>query len=56
MKFVIPAVATALILAKIFGVSPVSDWSWWLVTSPLWVPLLVLVVVIHLILVVKALQ
>jgi hypothetical protein len=33
------------ICAKVFGVQPVADWSWWWVTAPLWVGFALLAVI-----------
>lgn len=30
------AVFYVLMLAKLAGFAPVADWSWWIVTAPLW--------------------
>ena len=30
------------IFLKFFPGSPINDWSWWAILSPLWIPLLVL--------------
>ena len=27
------------VCAKIFGIQPVADWSWWWVMAPLWIPI-----------------
>lgn len=33
-------IATALLAGlKLFGIGLVANWSWWAVTSPLWVPM-----------------
>lgn len=29
------------VCAKIFGWQPIADWSWWWVTSPAWIPLVI---------------
>lgn len=31
---------------KIVGIEPVASWSWWAVTSPLWIPLVVVLGII----------
>lgn len=31
---------------KLAEVGPVANWSWWWVTSPLWIPLMLVVVVV----------
>lgn len=30
------AIGLILVILKLAGVEPVSDWSWWLVTLPFW--------------------
>ena len=38
--------AVIFICAKVFGWEPVASWSWWWVTSPLWITLLVVLVIL----------
>lgn len=42
---VLDVVGIILIVLKIIGVEPVVGWSWWVVLSPLWIYVGVLVVV-----------
>jgi fatty acid desaturase len=30
---------------KLAGIGRVADWSWWWVTSPLWIPVIFLIIV-----------
>lgn len=34
---------------KLAGVGVVANWSWWAVTSPLWVPIVVLLLIVTII-------
>ena len=36
-SLILGLVQTTFILAAVFGVSPVNEWSWWKVLIPLWV-------------------
>ncbi len=38
------AVFIVFLVLKLTGVKPVSDWSWWWVTSPLWIGLALLII------------
>lgn len=31
--------ALVFIVLKIVGVEPIASWSWWLVLSPIWIPI-----------------
>jgi hypothetical protein len=35
---------TVFLVLKLIGVSEVADWSWWWVTSPLWLPFAIVVI------------
>jgi hypothetical protein len=35
---VLGILSVILITAKIFGIEPVAHWSWWMVLTPIWVP------------------
>jgi hypothetical protein len=35
---------TVFLVLKLIGVSEVADWSWWWVTSPLWLPFAIAVI------------
>lgn len=35
-----------LLLCKIFNVGVVGDWSWWIITAPLWIPVLLAILII----------
>jgi len=46
------AIGLILVILKLAGVEPVSDWSWWLVTLPFWFGIAVVGVVAAVMLVV----
>jgi hypothetical protein len=41
---------------KLAGVGRVAYWSWWWVTSPLWIPLVLAIAIVLSVLIVKALK
>ena len=41
---------------KLAGIGQVATWSWWWVTSPLWIPLAFVLVIVTIVLVVKSLN
>ena len=43
---VLDVVGIVLVTLKIIGVEPVVGWSWWIVLSPLWIYIGVLVIVV----------
>lgn len=46
MPSAIGLLGVAFVLLKILGVEPVAQWSWWWVTAPFWIPLLIYVLVV----------
>jgi hypothetical protein len=40
---------------KLAGIGEVAKWSWWWVTSPLWLPVLIILGIVFFILMIKAL-
>lgn len=38
------AVFLVFLVLKLTGTGPVADWSWWWVTSPLWIPYALLMI------------
>lgn len=41
---------------KLAGIGQVATWSWWWVTSPLWIPVAFVLVVVAIVLIVKSLN
>ena len=35
------AVFIILLICKAFDIGNVGDWSWWIITAPLWIPLII---------------
>ena len=44
MKSVPGALVVIFVTLKIIGIEPVASWSWWWVTCPFWIPLLLVIV------------
>jgi predicted membrane channel-forming protein YqfA (hemolysin III family) len=41
------------LIMKLAGIGAVADWSWWWVTSPLWLPFFVIIAVVVLVFIVS---
>ena len=41
---------------KLAGIGEVAKWSWWWVTSPLWIPLALVIAIVFIALIIKSLK
>lgn len=56
LKIFAPMLAVAFIVMKLLDMRPVADWSWWWVTSPLWLSCLIVFVWVFTALLIKELR
>jgi hypothetical protein len=41
---------------KLAGIGEIAKWSWWWVTSPLWIPLALVIAIVFIALIIKSLK